>query len=355
MRILIDGRPLQTPSAFRGIGRYVGHIIRAFGQDSRCPFLFFRGNDAPEGIAGGIFTASPRRLITLSDSLFLPPLFRRHDVSCYHSTAYALPRRVRNVRYLLTVYDLTLLKFPRRSRWRHRLIFRRIIESAKRADVVMPISARTAADLGEFTAIEPSRLRIIRPMLDDRIVARNAEKPAASLPGEYLLYAGGADRTKNLETLLQAVSRLKMPLLAAGSIPEKRIEELASRLPARERRLVIFLGYVPDNQLAYLYQHAAAFVFPSLNEGFGYPPLEALQCGTPVIVSRAGALPEALEDAALYVDHPLDADEWGGKIRSLLESPGLRQDLLARASKLLPRYSPAAFKESLQDVYFGRE
>ncbi len=353
MSVLIDGRPLQTPSVFRGIGRYVGHIARSFGQDPRCPFLFFRGDDAPAGIAGRIFTASPRRLITLSDSLFLPPLFRRHAVSCYHSTAYALPRRVRNVRYLLTVFDLTLLKFPDRSLWRHRLVFRRIIESAQRADVVMPISARTAADLGEFIAIEPSRLRVVRPMLDDRIAPRNAEKPAVSLPGEYLLYVGGADRTKNIETLLQAVSRLKMPLLVAGSIPEKRIAELASRLPARERRLVSFLGHVPDSNLAYLYQHAAAFVFPSLNEGFGYPPLEALQCGTPAVVSRTGALPEALEDAALYVDDPLAADEWSDKIRSLLESPGLRQELLARAGRLLPRYSPAAFQENLQDVYFG--
>jgi len=355
MRLLIDGRPLQTPSAFRGIGRYVGHIARSFGGDPACPFLFFRGEDVPANIAGRILTASPRRLITLSDSLFLPPLFRRHAVSCYHSTAYALPRRVANVRYLLTVFDLTLLKFPGRSSWRHRLVFRRIIDSTRRADVVMPISAKTAADLGEFAAIEPSRLRIVRPMLDDRIVPGNAEKPAVPLPGEFLLYAGGADRTKNIETLLQAVCRLKVPLLVAGCIPERRIGELISRLPLPERRLVSFLGHVPDSQLAYLYQHASAFAFPSLNEGFGYPPLEALQCGTPAIVSRAGALPEALEDAALYVDDPLDPEEWSGKIRLLLESPGLRRELLARAGRLLPRYSPAAFQRSLQDVYIGME
>jgi glycosyltransferase involved in cell wall biosynthesis len=260
---------------------------------------------------------------------------------------------VRNVRYLLTVFDLTLLKFPRGSLWRHRAVFRRIIESASRADVVMPISARTAADLGEFAAIEPSRLRIVRPMLDDRIAPGHDEKPAASLPGEYLLYVGGADRTKNIETLLLAVSRLKMPLVVAGGIPEARIKELASHLPPQDRRLLSFLGYVPDSQLAYLYQHAAAFVFPSHNEGFGYPPLEALQCGTPVIVSRAGALPEALDDAALYVDDPLDAEEWSGKIRSLLESPGLRRELLARGSELLRRYSPAAFQKNLGDIYFA--
>ncbi len=352
MSLLIDGRPLQTPSVFRGIGRYVGHIARAFGRDERCPFLFFRGQDVPAGSINKVFTSSPRRLITLSDSIFLPGVFSRHGVTGYHSTAYALPRRVRHVRYLLTVFDLTLLKFPQLSSWRHQQVSRRIIESAKRADLILPISEKTAADLGEFIAIEPSRLRIVRPMLDERILPHDSEKPAAALPGEYLLYVGGGDRTKNIETLLQAVSLLQVPLLIAGNIAGSRLNELLSGMTGLDRRLITFIGYVPDRQLAWLYQHAAAFVFPSLNEGFGYPPLEALQCGTPAVVSRAGALPETLENAALYVDDPLDADEWCMKIRSLLENPGLQRELLDHAARLLPRYAPAAFKRNLEQIYF---
>jgi len=352
MPILIDGRPLQTPSASRGIGRYVGHIQRAFAGDGRCRFLFFRGDDVPSGHDGPVLTPSPRRLITLSDSFFLPPLFRRHAISAYHSTAFALPRRTAKVRCLLTVFDLTLLKFPEKSSWRHRQVSRRIIESAGRADVIMPISKKTAADLREFTAIEPSRLRVVYPMLDDRLVAANAEKPAAALPGEYLLYVGGADPTKNIETLLRAAGRLGLPLLVAGPISAQRIRELLRPLPAAERRLVSFLGCVPDSHLAYLYRGAMAFVFPGLNEGFGYPPLESLQCGTPAVVSRAGALPEILENAALYVNDPLDPGEWSARIRSLLESPDLKRELLARAAGLLPRYSPAAFRKNLECAYF---
>lgn len=355
MTILIDGRPLQTPSAVRGIGRYVGHIARAFGQDSRCPFLFFQGDDTPAGVAAKVFTRSPRHMITLSDSFFLPPLFRSRAVSTYHSTAYALPRRVRHVRYLLTIFDLTLLKFPKGSSWRHRQVFRRIIESAKRADLILPISIRTASDLGDFITIEPSRLQVVRPMLDERITPGRAEKPAIALPGEYLLYVGGADRSKNIEALLPAVSRLGIPLLIAGRIPATRIRELISPFPARDRRRITFLGHVPDSHLAWLYQHAAALVFPSLNEGFGYPPLEALQCGTPAVVSRTGALPETLENAALYVDDPLDPAEWTAKIGRLLQDSELKKELLACGKKLLPRYSPAAFKKNLQSVYFATE
>jgi glycosyltransferase involved in cell wall biosynthesis len=352
MRVLIDGRPLQTYSAFRGIGRYVSHVARAFGSDERAGFLFFRGRDGFPGIANKAFTAMPRRMITWSDSLFLPAIFSDHGASCYHSTAYALPRRVRNVRYLLTVFDLTPLKFPQFFPLRHRLVFRSIIRSALRADTVLAISARTAADLREFVPVEGKRIQILPCMLDERFTPAKAESPTWALPGEYLLYTGGADRVKNLETLLQAVSRLQIPLVVAGMIAETRIGQLLSAMPPRDRRLIRFAGYVPDGQLAYLYQHASAFVFPSLNEGFGYPPLEALQCGTAAVVSRAGSLPEVLADAAVFVDDPLDAGEWAERIGGLLADTEARKSLIARGQKLLGKYSPEAFKKSLAAVYF---
>ncbi len=352
MKLLIDGRPLQTYSAFRGIGRYVNHLARAFGRDERAGFLFFRGQDSFPGIANKVFTAMPRRMITWTDSIFLPALFSGHGASCYHSTAYALPRRVRNVRYLMTVFDLTPLKFPQFIPLRHRLVFKSIIRSALRADTVLAISARTAADLLEFVPVDARRIRILPCMLDERFTPGMAEKPAAPLPGEYLLYTGGADRVKNLETLLQAISRLQLPLVVAGKIAEARIGQLLTALPSRDRRLITFAGYVPDSQLAYLYHHAAALVFPSLNEGFGYPPLEALQCGTAAVVSRAGSLPEVLADAAVFVDDPLDPGEWAERIGNLLADTEARDSLIASGKKLLGKYSPALFKINLENAYF---
>ncbi len=352
MNIIIDGRPMQTYSAFRGIGRYVNHVARAFGRDERAGFLFFRDHDRFPGIANKIFTAMPRRMITWTDSIFLPAIFSGHGVSCYHSTAYALPRRVRNVRYLLTVFDLTPLKFPQFFPLRQRLVFNSIIRSALRADTVLAISNRTAADLLEFVPVDGKRIQILPCMLDVQITPEKAEKPASPLPGQYLLYAGGADRVKNLETLLQAISRLQIPLVVAGKITETRTGQLLSAMPSQDRRLIMFAGYVPDSQLAYLYQHAAAFVFPSLNEGFGYPPLEALQCGTAVVVSRVGSLPEILADAAFFVDDPLDPGEWAEKIKDLLADTETRDSLIARGQKLLGNYSPAAFKKNLENVYF---
>lgn len=352
MQIIIDGRPLQTFSAFRGIGRYVRNIAQTFDRDERAGFLFFRGDGVPSGIGNKIFSAAPRRMITLTDSLFLPGIFSRQHPACYHSTAYALPQKTRNVRYLLTVHDLTPLKFPQFFSLRHRLVFKRIIGSARRADMVLAVSATTAADLSTFFPIDQKKIKVIYNMRDDRINPDLAEKPPQPLPGEYLLYAGGADRVKNLETLLQAISRLQVPLLIAGKISEARAAQLLTALPAPDRRLVTFTGYIPDSQLVWLYKNAAAFVFPSLNEGFGYPPLESLQCGTAAVVSRAGSLPEILGDAAIFVDDALAVDEWVEKIRRLLEDAEMQRTLIARGQRLLRKYSPAEFKKNLERVYF---
>ena len=352
MKTLVDGRALQTYSACRGIGRYVRHITRIFGRDERAGFLFFREDDISSTVASPVFTDSPRRMITMTDPYFLRRAFSRHRTTCYHSTAYALPGKVRNVRYLLTVFDLTPLKFPHFFPFRHRLVFKRIIESAKRADIVLPISETTASDLLDFVPIAPERFRVLHCMLDERLTGSAAEMPTTLLPGEYLLYTGGADRVKNLETLFAAVSLLQIPLIIAGEIAETRMKQLLSGLPLRDRRLVTFMGYVPDAQLAYLYSHAAAFIFPSLNEGFGFPPLESMQCGTPSVVSRAGSLEEILGDSVLYVDHPLDPGEWAGRIGTLLEDSELRNKLIDRGRKLLPKYSRAEFEKKLTRIYF---
>jgi glycosyltransferase involved in cell wall biosynthesis len=352
MNLLIDGRPLQTYSAYRGIGRYVKHIAEIFGRDDRVGFLFFKEDNVSADVATPVFTSSPRRMITLSDPFFLGKIFSRYGTACYHSTAYALPGRSGNIRTLMTVFDLTPLQFPRFFPLRHRLVFKRIIESARYADVVLPISAKTASALSDFVPLEAEKIHVLNCMLDERLTRQTAVKPPFPVQNGYLLYTGGADRVKNLETLLPAIPRLRIPLFIAGEIPETRMNQLLSLLPQPDRHLVTFAGYVPDSHLAYLYSHASVFVFPSLNEGFGYPPLEAMQCGTPSVVSKAGSLPEILADAALYVDRPLDTDEWIERIGKLLGDSELRNDLIHRGRKLLPKYSRGEFAKNLSRLYF---
>ncbi len=352
MKILIDARALQTYSAFRGIGRYIRHIIRSVGsEDDDCGFLFFKEKKQRPETDRAVFTSSPRRLITLTDRLCLTRIFKTHSCYCYHSTAYALPARFAGIRYILTVHDLTPLHFPQFFTARHRIIFKTIIRSAARADLVLANSRTTAHDLASYIHISEERIKTVYHMLDERLTEAEAIRPKFPLPSEYLLYVGGADRIKNLETLLGVIPLLKIPLVIAGEIDVSRQNELCSRLGHRWQPYLHFTGFIPDGELAYLYRHAAVFVCPSLNEGFGFPPLEALQCGTPAVVSRAGSLDEVLGDAALFVDDPFDAGEFTVRIRMLLEDSRLREEMILRGREQVKAYSPLNFKKNLLGIY----
>ncbi len=355
MKTLIDGRPLQTASAQRGIGRYVSQLVQVLTGDPDYSFLFFQTKEHEQrllaGIPGQVLTRQPRRLITYSDRYFLRRSLRRQSADCYHSTAFALPNRSGREKYILTVHDLTPLLLPRFFPLRQRMIFKRIIASARQADLVLTVSRHTASDLLRFVDIPSERIRTIYNAVDERLQPQTNEAHPVSLPAEYLFYCGGADGSKNLETLLQAAARLSLPLLIAGPIsPLRRKALLAPFRPDTGRRF-IFCGYVSDSQLAHLYRHAAAFVFPSLNEGFGYPPLEAMGNDTPVVASRAGALEEVLDDAAFYVDNPNNPEEWSIQIDKLLHDSGLRADLIRRGRQRVKRFSMANFARDMKNVY----
>jgi glycosyltransferase involved in cell wall biosynthesis len=158
------------------------------------------------------------------------------------------------------------------------------------------------------------------------------------LPAGYILFLGSVEKRKNVHGLLQAYARLRQmgeqrPLVIVGL----RRSSAAIEQPLRELDLhphVIFTGYLPDQDLPAIYSAADLFVFPSLYEGFGLPPLEAMACGTPVVCSHAGSLPEVVGDAAITVD-PHDIEGLAEAMRRVLDDQVLRQELrekgLARA------------------------
>jgi glycosyltransferase involved in cell wall biosynthesis len=351
MKILIDCRPLQTDSAYRGIGRYVRQLIHGFSGDSWAHFLFFHEKGVLPGIKSKLFIRSPRRMITFSDHLWLTSLLKRTGMDLYHSTAYALPVKSRNTRYIITIHDLTPMLFPGYSGPRHRFIFKKVINSVHRADRVIAVSQNTANDLINLTRLPEERVRVIHNPLDLRIDPVRAIKPRMDLPQHYLFYTGGDDPIKNIHTIVQTVPVLKIPLVIAGRIDAAARDKYRSLLPPEYRKWLIFCGYVSDGELSYLYQQAAVFLFPSLYEGFGYPPVEALKCGTPSVVSRRSSLPEVLGDSALYVDNPLDPMEFSEKIRLVTDDSEFKNKLLQKGSSVLKKYTRDIFKKKIYDVY----
>jgi glycosyltransferase involved in cell wall biosynthesis len=207
---------------------------------------------------------------------------------------------------------------------------------------IIAISQHTKARILELLGVPDDKVTVVPNGVDPAFAAVSSQDTATHLSnfhlsaGRYVLCVGSLEPRKNLRRLLQAwdLVRDRLPtdfeLVIAGGAGSKSVfaEELRGPVPAKAR----FLGYVPDGALPALYAGAAAFVYPSLSEGFGLPPLEAMAAGTPVITSATSAIPEIAGGAALLID-PRSPSEIAFAIQRLVGSPSLC-DAMRRAGKL---------------------
>lgn len=269
--------------------------------------------------------------------LALPLALARDRVSVFHSPTGTLPL-LAACPQVVTIHDLFAAVEPRwftpRIGWQLRTTQRRAAHSAR---AVIAVSECTRRDLVERYGVQPERVRVIyngldharfRPIdVDPEAVARRF-----GLRHPFILCVGSLMPWRNATRLLRAASRLNYGLLFVGR--DIWGTDQTARLAAeRGWDWVKFAGYVSDSDLPELYAAARVFAYPSLYEGFGIPPIEAMACGTPVVASTAGALPEVLGDAALLVD-PYDEDALTGALQAAAEDRGeLRQRGFLRAAR----------------------
>ncbi|HEX2297603.1 MAG TPA: glycosyltransferase family 1 protein [Pseudonocardiaceae bacterium] len=260
-----------------------------------------------------------------------------------HFTHHHLARYGPLVRrpYLVTVHDLIRLTdlsgvdpLINQPTMRDRYYVRRDAAAIRGASGVFAISEATRSELLTRLALDPAKVAVVHHGLDHELFRpvrpRLTEQP-------YLLYVGSEHPRKNLVTLLRALARLRhnprwaglrlVKVGTAGSAEADFAEPTGQALHRLQLAdAVNFAGEVPDADLPALYSGAACLVLPSRAEGFGLPPLEAMACGCPVVVSTAGALPEVVGDAGLTVD-PHDVVGLCAAIRAVLENDGLRSRL----------------------------
>ena len=250
---------------------------------------------------------------------------------------------------VVSVHDLSFEHLPhtfhRRSRTQLRLTVR---HSVRRAARVLTLSEHTRNDLIETYGIDRPLVEVIpiaaspklKPITDDKELRR--VRHTYRIDSDYVLSVGSIQPRKNLVRLVRAYTLLRRRL-GADKLPKlvfvgKRAwlydETLRALEDADLGDSVILTGYVPESDLPALYSGATCFVYPSIFEGFGLPPLEAMQCGAPVVIGNRTSLPEVVGDAALAVD-PFDVEAIARAIEELLNKPTLRDELrvkgLARA------------------------
>ena len=364
MRIGIDARKLHD----YGIGTYIRNLLRELAAIDRQTeyVLFTRPQDV--GVAASLgenFRAVPNRSghYSLAEQISIPLAVKRERLDLFHATHYVLPAMTPS-KTVVTIHDCIHLMFPQYQRHRVAYAYARasLFTAAHKSDRIFTVSEQSKRDILKFFNVPPEKIVVTPNAIDNRFSAPPSEEHVTQtreryqLSHSYLLYVGNIKPHKNLERLIEAFhlvrlqGRSELELLIIGD----EISKLQSLRRAVRKydihRYVRFLGYVPDKTLAVLYRLASVFVFPSLYEGFGLPPLEAMASGTPVVTSNVSSLPEVVGDAAVLVD-PYNAEAIAHGILTVLRSMHLRNELRERGLKRVKDYSWTRSVQRVRQIY----
>ena len=340
MRVAIDARKLHD----FGIGTYIRNLLRHLARiDHDTEYVLLCG-EADLGVAAqlgpnfrGVLEPSPN--YSIREQIHVPWVLRRERPDLYHAPHYVLPAAI-NCNSVVTIHDCIHLMFPQYlpNRMAYAYARAQMWTAAHRSDCILTVSDASKRDILHLFNITPEKIVVVYNAIDAHFsvtpppdaVTRVRER--YQLDHRFVLYVGNIKPHKNLVRLIEAFSELR-----TGELEDVKlliIGDEISKLPALRHAVhrhklhkhVRFLGYVPDDQLAVLYRLAAVFIFPSLYEGFGLPPLEAMASGTPVVVSNVSSLPEVVGDAAVLVD-PHDIDSIVDGLRSVLTNPARAEDM----------------------------
>jgi len=328
MKIVIDAR-LYSQS---GVGRYIKKLIEGLAKiDKKTKYIvwltrqdFFSFKPLGKNFA--------KRLVNIpwhsfQEQIVLPFLLIKEKPDLVHFPYFSVPLFCSG-RFVVTIHDLTVDHFEtgqssthnlvvyKFKRWAYKAVMKRALKKAKK---VLTVSWATKREIVGHYRIDPAKIVVTHEAAELKVSPQLLKQPLVSSP--YLLYVGNAYPHKNLKRLLEAISNLKSQIsnLKLVLVGQKDFfyQRLENSLTSSQKKGVVLFGFVNDQQLASLYTHAQAFVFPSLSEGFGLPGLEAMACGCPVICSDIPVFREVYGEAAVYFD-PFNIGDIAQRISEVL-------------------------------------
>ena len=361
MRIALDGLPLTQLKT--GVGTYTFELARALAADtphdefqliSPRPFAAAASHDGiPQNLS--LVYSKPNLFARRWWSLGLPAYLRRTSTALFHGTNFEVPLRG-NCRSVITIHDLSLLLHSNTHEARAVLRARvRLPRMARKAAFVITVSEQVRNEVCDYLGIDPAKVIAI-PLAPQRTFVPVSTDNAAEVRSrlgvedEFVLYAGTIEPRKNLATLLRAFEEvlrttdLRPQLVIAGKLGWKQ-NELLHRLQKSER--IKLVGYVSDADLCALYSSCRAFVYPSIYEGFGLPPLEAMACGAAVISS---AVPSVTNGVARVIE-ATDVQGLARNIVELVSDVRARESLSAAGREHAAKFSWAQTAMLTREVY----
>jgi glycosyltransferase involved in cell wall biosynthesis len=379
LRILLDARHIRD----FGIGTYIRNLLRGMAEIGTKHKILLAAykqdqhefDDLPPNFKSVWYPRSDKEL---ADQIAFPLFVRRLKPDLTHIPLSAAPILTPRP-YVVTVHDLSALVFDTPSGWKHELRMLLMRRSLLRAARVITVSESTKDDVVQIIGIPEKRVVRIYGAADPRYIQQTPGEAARAAGPEarhlerlrileryqvnypYLLFAGTIRPQKNIPRLVEAFALVRGELENHPEYRDLRLliigDEISSYpavrqavIQSRVQQAVRFLGFVPFSTLRVFYEAAAAFVFPSLYEGFGLPPLEAMASGTPVVCSNATSLPEVVDDAALVVN-PENVFEIARGIREVLLDSELRASLIERGRAQCQKFTWRDTAEKVLQVY----
>ncbi len=372
MKIGVDVVPLKRQRT--GIGNYVVGLLELLPQiapeheyliySNQRVNLLSSGPPFQERIDGG-FRWCPGSFWLLGRC---GALARNDKLDLFWATGTVLPPFLPpGTVKVVTVYDLVWLRCPETTTSYNLLIQRLCTRKAiANADLILVISRATQDELVTRLQVPREKTRLVYPGISDRYRPHDFRTAARfiatkyNVPDRYMATVGTIEPRKNLALLVQVLRilkdnrRLECPLLVVGAKGWGNShffrEIQASGLTTNEIR---FLGYMPDQDMPFFYSGAEVFLFPTLYEGFGFPPVEAMACGAPVIASNAECMPEVLGDAAI-LEPPTNAQRFATAITNVLSDESLRETMRVRGIRQAQKFSPRGSAQRLLEIFEER-
>lgn len=354
MKIGIDCR-MYSPR-FTGIGRYVFELTQnLFEIDKENEYVLFFNN--PEFTN---FTPPNKRVkkvlvnsghYSLSEQTGYPWLLNKEKLDLMHFTHFNVPV-LYNKPFIVTIHDLTLSYYPgkKMNNWFYRTAYHTVFKHAvQKSKKIVSVSNNTKQDLQKFYPTDTEKIEVIYEGVNKEFhPSKNTETTLKkyNIHKPYLLYTGVWRSHKNLPNLLKAFSILKNDYKFQGQLiitgrhdPLYANEIFNCAASLKLTNDTIFTGMVDEKELVDLYSAAEVYVFPSLYEGFGLPPLEAMQCGTPVATSNTSSMPEICGKENALFFNPEDPEDMAEKIFQIISEKSLREKLVENGLNHVKKFS----------------
>lgn len=383
MRIVFDARHIRD----FGVGTYIRNLLHALlAVDDRNEYTLIGKRESRRDLRA-LVKESPRCSVAYfegadddwKDHVSFPWFLRNYPADVYHIPLARVPAFMPQP-YVVTVHDLGFLLYPQNQKkdWRMEMREHLIGRGFRRAQRVIAVSGATQRDVEQLFNIPSSKISRIYDAPDPRLFPHEPDKSPTELAAErrerrdrflgryqidypFLLYAGNVKPQKNVSRLIEAFSVLRseleqhphyrrLKLIIIGDDISKNPSVRLTVLHTHMEDSVRFLGFVPEDTLRVFFEAAEAFVFPSLHEGFGLAPLEAMVAGTPVVASNVSALPEVLGDAAMFVN-PDNVFDISRGIHEVLLDTETRASLVEKGYEQAAKYSWSTAAEQVLEIY----